>query len=105
MRTTVTFHESVRQPLQEWLARLAARRPGGEIIARVALDDIVGQLIESPGKLRETIDDTVKPSLYWWEYMPGIRLAYMIRHRGFGPWRTRRIIVVEVAEHPPSQGA
>lgn len=100
MKVTVQFHERVRRPLREWLADLAARHPGGPATARVAVADIRQRLHDSAGRLDGVIAESTRPILYRWEYMPGVRISYLIRDRGFWFWRSRRIIVVEVEGLP-----
>jgi hypothetical protein len=73
-------------------------------MAGVLLADIRQQLRDFAGKLNEIVDETVRPTLYWWEYMPGLWLGYIIRDKGYWFWRNRRIIVAEVEEHSPDPG-
>jgi hypothetical protein len=102
MRITVVYHEQIREALRDWLAELAAREPGGEVVARVATDVIRERFAECGGDPPEAVTHGVPGSrLRWWHYTRGFWLGYSVRSRGFGPWRSRRVIVAEVRVCPP----
>ena len=102
MRVTIIYHERVRNWLREWLAELTAREPGGQLMARVAIDLIRERFTECNGNPPEAINDRVLgPALRWWRFSDGFWLGYVVRDRGFGPWRTRRVIISEVRVCPP----
>jgi hypothetical protein len=105
MRVTVVYHDEVREPLRAWLAELTTREPGGPILARVAIEVTRNRFVECGGDPPESRDDAVRgPSVRWWMYSEGFWLGYMIRDQGIGPWRTRRVIIVEARVYPPGQG-
>ena len=72
MRTTVVYSESIRARLREWLAELAAREPGGEVVARVATDLIRERFTECGGDPPGAVDDQAYGrQLRWWQYSRG----------------------------------
>lgn len=72
MRITVVYSEHIRGRLREWLAELAAREPGGEVIARVATDLIRERLAECGGDPPEAVNVSVHGRhLRWWQYSRG----------------------------------
>src|SRR5829696_5959896 len=102
MRVEIRYHDQVRAYLREWLAELAAREPGGELMAEVATDLIRERFSECDGHPSEAVDDRRRGrSVRWWQFSEGFLLGYVVRDRGFGPWRTRRVIFVETRACPP----
>jgi hypothetical protein len=106
MQVTLTYHERVREPLRDWLAELTAREPGGATLARIAVEVIRDRFVSCGGDPPEAIDDATRgPAVRWWRYSDGFWLGYVVRDHGFGPWRSRRVIIVEARVYPPSQGS
>lgn len=102
MRVEIRYHQQVRAYLREWLAELAAREPGGELMAEVATDLIGERFTECNGHPPEARNDRQRGrALRWWQFCEGFLLGYVVRDRGFGPWRTRRVIFVETRVCPP----
>jgi len=60
MRVTVVYHEQVRNRLRAWLAELAAREPGGDVVARVAIDLIRDRFAECNRDPPESVDDRTR---------------------------------------------
>jgi len=103
MRVTVSYHRSARGMLRQWLSAIAAREPGGELMARVAIEVIRERFVETGGDPPEAVNDETRGRAFrWWEYTEGFWVGYVVRTRGFGPFRSRRVIVVEVEERPPA---
>jgi hypothetical protein len=102
VRVAITYHEQVRNRLRAWLAELAAREPGGHVIARVAIDLIRERFTECEGDPPEAVDDPDRgAAIRRWRFSGGFWLGYVVRDRGFGPWRSRRVIIAEARVCPP----
>ena len=104
MNVQVRFHESAEQSLRTWIAELSAQEPNGAFMAALYLDDMQERLAGLAGELHEAIPDrTAVPVRYWWEYLPGFWIAYIVRDEGWWLWKKRRLIIVSVGEDPPDR--
>ena len=104
MKTLFHFHERALPGLRQWISEVAAREPGGGMIAQLILDDIRATLSSFRGELPDTIADvTSDPILYWWRYDRDFWISFVVRERGLWKWKRRRIIVYSVGERPPDR--
>lgn len=106
MKTSLAFHERAEPALEAWIRDVSAREPGGQIIARLVLDDIQHKLMSSNGMLKDAIaDTTLEPTHYWWRYDRDLWISYVVRDRGHLWWRSRRIIIYSIGGRPPDRVA
>jgi len=86
MKVTVVFQANTEANLRSWLSRLAASRPGGEVISAVVLEELLDRLTETAGEMPEAIPILSRDPT---EYMRGLWIAFVRIDSGTWFWKRR----------------
>jgi len=105
VRTKIVYHESVRNQVREWIRRLSATEPGGELIATIALNELKTHLAEHHGEIPEAEKvQNLSPPIFWWQFTSETWISYVIIDSGRWLWKKRRIVIISLGERPEDPG-